>query len=147
MTPIHMVQKSDFSSLIELWESSVKATHHFLTEQIIDDLKVLLLNSYFPIVTLFCSYDKDEQYITGFAGVNDSKLEMLFISPKLRGRGIGKALLTHAIKKFNITSVDVNEQNPQAIGFYQSQGFKIIGRSPTDGQGQPYPLLHLAYKP
>ncbi len=39
--------------------------------------------------------------------------------------------------------VDVNEQNEQALGFYQHLGFSVIGRSPLDGQGKPYPLLHM----
>ncbi|MGY0625916.1 MAG: GNAT family N-acetyltransferase, partial [Paraglaciecola chathamensis] len=42
------------------------------------------------------------------------------------------------------TKVDVNEQNPKALGFYQRIGFKVVGRSELDGQGKPYPLLHLA---
>ena len=39
--------------------------------------------------------------------------------------------------------LDVNEQNPQAVGFYFKQGFEVIGRSEVDGMGQPYPLLHM----
>lgn len=146
MITINNVQPNELTDLIELWESSVRATHDFLTEQTINELKPLILNEYFPMVTLFCSRD-EQQKITGFAGINEQKLEMLFIDPQQRGKGIGKALLNHALQQFNITSVDVNEQNPQAIGFYQHQGFTIIGRSPTDGQGQPYPLLHMEYQP
>lgn len=146
MITINNVQPNELTDLIELWESSVRATHDFLTEQTINELNPLILNEYFPMVTLFCSRD-EQQKITGFAGINEQKLEMLFIDPQQRGKGIGKALLNHALQQFNITSVDVNEQNPQAIGFYQHQGFTIIGRSPTDGQGQPYPLLHMEYQP
>jgi putative acetyltransferase len=59
---------------------------------------------------------------------------------------VGKSLLMFAINELNAIELDVNEQNPQAIGFYLKQGFEVIGRSETDGLGEPYPLLHLRYK-
>ena len=37
----------------------------------------------------------------------------------------------------------VNEQNPQAIGFYLRMGFEMVGRSAVDSLGKPYPLLHM----
>ncbi len=43
----------------------------------------------------------------------------------------------------NADELDVNEQNPQALGFYLKQGFEVIGRTEHDGMGQPYPLLHM----
>ena len=45
-----------------------------------------------------------------------------------------------------VNKVDVNEQNPQALGFYQHYGFEVIDRSPLDGSGKPYPILHMALK-
>lgn len=44
----------------------------------------------------------------------------------------------------NAIKVDVNEQNNHALGFYEHIGFKVVGRSPLDGQGEPYPILHMA---
>ncbi|MER7245925.1 hypothetical protein [Kribbella sp. NPDC000426] len=60
----------------------------------------------------------------------------------MRWRG-GSLLLEHAFAHFAATSVDVNEQNPQAIGFYQRHGFAQVSRSETDSTGKPYPILHL----
>lgn len=39
--------------------------------------------------------------------------------------------------------VDVNEQNPDAVRFYEAVGFEVFGRSETDGGGRPFPLLHM----
>ena len=139
---ITSVQPNELITLLEIWEASVRTTHHFLTEQAIQELKPQVLNDYLPMVTLFCSRT-DNQKITGFAGIHDNKLEMLFIDPSYRGQGLGKALLKHAIEHFHIEQLDVNEQNPQAIAFYLKQGFETVGRSPLDGQGNPYPLLHM----
>jgi len=95
---------------------------------------------------LICCKDPINKRIAGFAGVAGGKVEMLFIHPDYRGQGIGKGLLRFAIDELNAECLDVNEQNPQAIGFYLKQGFEVIGRCETDGLGQPYPLLHLRYK-
>ncbi|WP_106420638.1 GNAT family N-acetyltransferase [Salinicola tamaricis] len=133
---------ADYPRLIEVWEASVRATHDFLAEQDLQVLKPLILNQYFDAVclTLACSEQGD---IAGFSGVADANIEMLFIAPDCRGQGIGTRLLRHAIEKQGATSVDVNEQNHAALSFYRARGFGIGSRSPLDGQGKPYPLLHL----
>jgi len=87
---------------------------------------------------------RDEKgQIVGFVGVVEDKVEMLFIHPQWRGQGIGRRLLEYAIKALGSTKVDVNEQNQQAVGFYQRMGFEVEGRSELDGSGKPFPLLHM----
>lgn len=140
---IQIATKEDFPILIEIWERSVRATHHFLPESEIKELKPLILNEYFQHVLLH-QYIQDNQII-GFIGTSPDNIEMLFIEPDFRGQGIGKALTLFAIEKLNIQKVDVNEQNPQAVGFYQKLGFEVISRSELDGQGKAYPLLYLKH--
>ncbi|WP_231910603.1 GNAT family N-acetyltransferase [Candidatus Nitrosoglobus terrae] len=81
--------------------------------------------------------------ILGFCGVHEGNIEMLFISPESRGLGVGSLLVEHAVKNQGATKVDVNEQNIQALGFYEHVGFSVVGRSHQDGQGKSYPLLHM----
>ncbi|MGE6117916.1 acetyltransferase [Aeromonas salmonicida] len=138
---IEQAKTRDHPTLISLWEASVRATHHFLPEAEIDVLKPLILEHYFAAVDLVCA--RDETGIAGFCGVHDGNIEMLFLAPEARGRGIGRLLVAHAISRQGATRVDVNEQNAQALGFYQRMGFVVTGRSPLDGQGKPYPLLHM----
>ena len=140
---IEKVTKSDHLQLIEIWEASVRATHHFLAEADLQTLKPLILAQYFDAVDLRCAKNAQCE-ILGFCGVHDGNIEMLFISPAARGKGLGALLAAHAVKEQGATKVDVNEQNEQALGFYQHIGFKVTGRSPVDGQGKPYPLLHMA---
>ncbi len=139
---IEPVNETDYPKLLEIWEASVRATHDFLNEKDIEFLRPLILKQYFYAVEL--RYAKDNRgRILGFCGVADNKLEMLFVSPESRGQGIGSALCQHAIDEMRVTAVDVNEQNPQAVGFYEHIGFCVTGRSPVDGQGRPFPLLHM----
>lgn len=88
----------------------------------------------------------DDGRALGFAGAGDGKLEMLFIEPAHRGKGVGAMLLDFAIRELGVTHVDVNEQNTQARGFYEHKGFEVIGRSETDEQGEPFPILHMRLK-
>ncbi|MDF0733603.1 GNAT family N-acetyltransferase [Pseudomonas entomophila] len=136
------VGEEHFDRLAELWEASVRATHDFLPAGYIERLRPLVRDQYLGFVQLRAWYDAQGR-IHGFAGVHDGKLEMLFIDPASRGQGVGKALLARSIDELGVRAVDVNEQNPQAVGFYLSQGFVQVGRSEVDGQGDPYPLLHL----
>jgi len=141
---IDRVNKSDYQRLIEIWEASVRATHDFLKEEDIVALKPLILEQYFDAVDLRCARD-DTGRILGFCGVHAGNIEMLFIAPQARGTGIGALLAGHAIDHQGATTVDVNEQNEQALGFYRRIGFAVTGRSPIDGQGRPYPLLHMRF--
>lgn len=139
---IEKASKSDYVTLIEIWEKSVRATHHFLPEENIASLKPLILEHYFDAVDLRVAKNANN-HIVGFIGVAQSNIEMLFISPDFRNCGVGSLLSKNAIQHQSATKVDVNEQNEDAIGFYQHLGFKVIGRSPLDGQGNPFPLLHM----
>lgn len=134
----------DFEELTELWEASVRATHHFIPEQYILKLKPLVWSVYLrsmPVYTV-----RGPERIEGFMGINGDMLEMLFVHPQAMGKGVGKKLLKYAINSCRVRYVDVNEQNEQAYGFYRHLGFKVIGRDATDASGEPYPILHLKLK-
>ena len=136
---------NDYETLINIWENSVRATHDFLKEEDLQFYKPLILNEYFHQVNLFCYKDSNLE-ITGFMGIADNNLEMLFINPVSRGKGIGRELLIYAIEQQRVKRVDVNEQNSQAIGFYKHMGFHVVNRSEFDGAGKPYPILHMELK-
>jgi len=139
------INKVDYQEVVDVWEASVRATHHFLREEDIEYFKPLILNSYLDAVELRCVRNNSKK-IVGFLGVADKNLEMLFIHPEYRGKKIGKALLNYSIDKLNVTKVDVNEQNEQAVGFYKYFGFETIGRSILYSSGKPYPTLHMDLK-
>ena len=139
---IESVNTEDFPELLSVWENSVRATHDFITEDDIAFFKPIIIEQAFPNVTLKCIKD-EQKAILGFVGVHDSKIEMLFILDAARGEGIGKALLNYAVEQLDASKVDVNEQNPLAVGFYQHMGFKVASRSPLDDMGKPFPILHM----
>ncbi|KGQ68256.1 GNAT family N-acetyltransferase [Gallibacterium anatis] len=125
--------------LLDLWQASVEATHHFLSAEEIAAIRPYVPEAFKGVEHLFLA--KEDGEIVGFMGINGTKLEMLFIAPEKRGKGIGKTLLQHAVVKFGVNSLTVNEQNPQAVGFYQYMGFQTVERHELDEQGNPYPIL------
>lgn len=139
---IRQATNADHPLLLDLWLRSVRATHHFLQPSDIDALLPQLRDVYLPAVELWVAVDEQDRPL-GFIGLNENHVEMLFIEPDLRGKGIGRALLDHARGSGDELGVDVNEQNPEAVGFYLHYGFVQTGRSPLDGEGRPFPLLHM----
>lgn len=137
--------RTEYKAVVELWEVSVRATHHFLKEEDIAYFKPLILNVYLNAVELRCIRNSNHD-LKGFLGVANQNLEMLFVHPDYMADGIGKALLAYSIDKLEVNKVDVNEANEQAVGFYQHCGFEKVGRSELDGSGKPYPIWHMELK-
>lgn len=138
--------KDRATSLIEqllvVWESSVKATHLFLSENEIENIKKYVPQALkeIPHLTIV---ENDNQIPVGFMGIVEQHLEMLFISHEERGKGLGKELLKYGIEKYSVNDLAVNEQNPLAKGFYEHMGFEVYKRTECDEQGNPYPLLYM----
>lgn len=132
-----------FNELLAIWERSVIQTHHFLTPGDIEQLREPVLKQYFPMMEKIIGFINLDWTIKGFIGIVEQRVEMLFVDPAYFGQGVGQRLMTYAIDRYGVNSVDVNEQNEQALGFYLHMGFQVMGRSPLDGQGRPFPILHM----
>jgi len=128
--------------LLRVWESSVKATHLFLSGDEISNIKQYVPQALNGVPILIVAENENGNPM-GFMGVADKMLEMLFISNESRGQGIGKQLLQYGIKNYSINELAVNEQNPLAKGFYEHMGFEVYKRNELDEQGNPYPLLYM----
>ena len=128
--------------LLEVWEASVRATHLFLSDGEIKNIKEYVPRALNGVEHLLIAED-DKGRAVAFMRIEDGSLEMLFISPEERGKGLGKRLIQHGIENYAARRLTVNEQNPQAIGFYEHMGFHVYKRTELDEQGNPYPLLYM----
>lgn len=129
-------------ALLQVWESSVRATHLFLSET-----EILRIRAYVPQamegVEHLVVAEAAPGVPVGFMGVEGDRLEMLFLAPDARGRGLGRQLAELGIRQYGVREVTVNEQNPQAAGFYRRLGFTVYKRTECDEEGGPYPLLYM----
>ena len=137
--------QSKIKRLLEIWHASVVETHTFLTEADIAEILPAVRLGLEKIKNLYGYYD-DKAVLQAFIGMENQKIEMLFVDAAARGQGIGRQLVDFAIANAGTKYVDVNEQNAQGVGFYSHIGFHLISRSEFDGQGRPFPLLHLEFK-
>ncbi len=131
------------SRLLTVWESSVRATHLFLSDSEIKSIKEYVPQALNGIAHLMIA-EEETGFPVAFMGIEDGTLEMLFISPEERGKGLGKRLIQYGIKNYAVEKLAVNEQNPQAKGFYEHMDFQVYKRTDHDEQGNPYPLLYMS---
>lgn len=128
--------------LVKVWKASVKETHLFLS-----DLEIENIEKYIPQALAEVSHlivvENQSGVPVAFMGINEQKLEMLFLDPKERGHGLGRKLVEYGIKGYSINELGVNEQNPQAKGFYKHMGFEVYKRTEVDENGMPYPILYM----
>lgn len=130
------------SKLIAVWEASVKATHLFLSDSEILSIKEYVPQALKSVDKLIIAENEEEKPIA-FMGIENETLEMLFITPSERRQGLGKLLIQYGISNYKVNRLTVNEQNPQAKGFYEHMGFHVYKRTDYDEQGNPYPLLYM----
>ncbi|MBY4636458.1 acetyltransferase [Sphingopyxis sp. XHP0097] len=135
----------DGAAVLQIWRDAVDATHDFLSAA---DRKAIdaEVADFLPSAPLWLAVDGADRPV-GFMLLNGAHMDALFIAPAHRGKGVGRMLVLHALARVPGLSTDVNEQNDQAVGFYRRLGFVPVGRSALDGQGRPYPIIHLRHMP
>lgn len=132
-------------TILGVWENSVRATHHFLSDAEVNKIKQYVPQAIEAVEHLIVAENESGE-VVAFMGIENNRLEMLFISDDERGKGIGKQLLVYGISNYGVQELTVNEQNPQAVGFYEHMGFKTYKRTELDEEGNAYPLLYMRLK-
>ena len=120
----------------------MRVTHKFLSNKEILEIKKYVPKALNTVEHLVIVVDEYSNPI-GFMGIENRKLEMLFIKNSERGKGLGKKLLNYGIDNYNINELAVNEDNPNAKAFYERMGFVVYKRKELDEQGNPYPVLYM----
>ena len=133
---------ADVPRALQIWRDAVDATHGFLAPEHRREIDAMVAEQFLPNAELWI-VDGDDGQAAGFLVMDGDMIDALFVDPALHGRGYGTALLDHALTLAPDARVDANEQATNALPFYLSKGFRPVGRSETDPQGRPYPLIHL----
>ena len=142
---VRRAQSDDAPELLDIWLRSVRATHAFLTVADISFLKPRVLDYLVSDASELYVVCTDTGAVAGFMGLSGNEVEALFLAPDHLRRGLGTRLIAEArsLRPGAELTVDVNEQNTDARRFYEASGFVVEGRSASDGQGLPFPLLHM----
>jgi putative acetyltransferase len=143
-TYVRPARVEDRERLLDIWERSVRATHHFLRDGDVVALRPLVAEELASDVIDWWVLVSPAETPLGFLGFTRNTIEALFIDPDHRQQGGGKALVAYAqTLAEGALAVDVNEQNTAALQFYQALGFAVVARSATDAGGRPFPILHM----
>lgn len=129
------------AGLVALWERSVRASHHFLTDGDIIGLLPIVRQELAEIPTLAVATDAGQR--VGFIGIAGRKTEMLFVEPSHMGQGVGHRLVEWGVGSCGANLIDVNEQNPHAVAVYEHWGFRPYQRTECDDQGNPFPIIKM----
>lgn len=145
MLTIRLSRDGDLERLFDIWQSSVRATHDFLSASDFREIGSIVRNSYLPTANFLLAVD-DGNVPHGFLGAADNCIDALFVHGNSLGRGVGGVLMRHFLTGREEVTVSVNEQNVQARAFYEHMGFKPYSRSSNDEDGRPYPLIKMRWK-
>ncbi len=141
---VRHARREDRAHLLELWERSARATHHFLRSADVDALRPLVAAELASDAVAWWVAEADAGDVRGFLGFARNTIEGLFVDPDHLGQGIGTLLVKQAQDlAAGALRVDVNEQNEAAVRFYEARGFVVVGRSRTDDGGRAFPILHM----
>lgn len=135
---------ADVPRALEIWRAAVDATHGFLSAEHRVEIDQLVAEQFLPNVPLWLAVDGADRP-QGFLVMDGEMIDALFVDPAVHGRGIGTALVDHALTLAPHALVDASEQASNAAPFYESRGFFRIGRSETDPHGRPYPVIHFRH--
>ena len=137
-------EPSMLDSMLKIWEDSVRASHFFLKDNDIAEIKEEVKTAFSSLTNILVAKIGGE--FSGFIGVSEKTIEMLFVSPKFFGIGLGKRLILEAINAFFAEQdkilVDCNEENKKGLHFYQKLGFNRYGRSDKDTSGRDFPIIN-----
>ncbi|MGL0735962.1 acetyltransferase [Citrobacter freundii] len=140
---IRRSRKDEGDKLISIWCRSVDATHRFLSAEYRIELEELV-SSFLPEAPLWVAVTEQDEAVA-FMLLTDQHMDALFVDPDVRGSGVGKLLIEHALSMVSTLTTNVNEQNEQAVGFYKKMGFTVTGRTEVDDLGRAHPLLNLVH--
>ncbi|WP_421762127.1 acetyltransferase [Devosia sp.] len=127
--------------MLEIWRSSVAATHHFVRP---DDFETIERDTlhYLSNAELTVAVDEADMPLA-FMSFGPGRLDALFVDAAHRGKGIGRLLVIHAMEQNAFLDTEVNTDNEQALQFYRRLGFEETGYSATDDDGRPYPITRM----
>ena len=119
---IRELQKTDINKVADIWLDTNLKAHYFIPAQYwksnFESVKALL-----PQAEVYV-YENGKN-IQGFIGLSGEYIEGIFVSGEAQSQGIGKLLLNFVKDRRTKLCLNVYQKNPQAIHFYQREGFQI----------------------
>ncbi|KVN88577.1 acetyltransferase [Burkholderia ubonensis] len=132
---------SDLHRLSAIWFEASMHAHPFLGEPRLREQQALIENVYLPGAETWVAWCDGAP--AGFIGLLDTSIGGLFVAPAMHGRGIGRALVAHALKLKGALDLEVYADNLGARAFYERLGFDEVTRRDEDDDGLPFANIRM----
>lgn len=135
---------TDLEKLSIIWFDASLLVHAFIGETRLHEQRTLIETQYLPNSETWVACQSDEP--VGFISLMDNVIGGLFVAPSNHGRGVGRALVAHALKLKGELLLEVYTDNHQAYSFYQALGFSELSKRATDDEGLPFENVQMRLK-
>ena len=134
---LRTMRTDDLDYVVKIWlESNIQA-HSFIEsdywKENKEEVRKMLPHSLIEVAEI-------DGNIVGFIGMNETRIEGLFVSSDFQSRGIGHSLIEWAKTGNEELTLSVYQKNQRALQFYLKEGF-VIGERLMDQKTGEIELL------
>ena len=134
---LRTMRTDDLDYVVKIWlESNIQA-HSFIESEYWkenkEEVRKMLPHSLIQVAEI-------DGNIVGFIGMNETRIEGLFVSSDFQSRGIGHSLIEWAKTGNEELTLSVYQKNQRALQFYLKEGF-VIGERLMDQKTGEIELL------
>jgi ribosomal protein S18 acetylase RimI-like enzyme len=120
--------ESEIEAIVQLWNETKTDTYDFIPQErdrTLDEDRAFFHSMIQPRCALWIAVDAAR--ILGFLGIRASYVDRLYVHPGAQRRGVGSALLRHAIA-LSPAGIELHThvRNTKARAFYQKQGMVAV---------------------
>ena len=119
---LRKMKTDDLDPVVQIWLESNRQAHSFIEadywEKNKEEVRKMLPHSLIQVAEI-------EGNIVGFIGMNETKIEGLFVNSNFQSRGIGHSLIEWAKTRNEVLTLYVYQKNQRALKFYLKEGFVI----------------------
>lgn len=130
---IRAYEPSDLEEVIEVWKAASRLAHPFLDTAFLEREQREIEQTHIPQAETWVY--EEGGHVVGFIALLENEVGGLFVSPAHHRRGLGRALMNHARSTRSWLELSVFEENGLGREFYESYGFKPVGRQRHEGSG------------
>lgn len=124
---IRPYRSEDEEAVVGLWSRASRIAHPFIADEGVGERERKLREVYLVHADNWVA-EIPGRGVAGLLGMLDAEIGGLFVDPDIQRSGIGRQLVTHALRLHGTVTLDVFELNTAARGFYAHLGFREISR-------------------
>ena len=130
-------------ALIEIWFAASQVATPFLSDDFLAEERDNIRKIFLPKAETWVFQSDDT--VAGFIALIGNEVGGIFVHPKFQGRGIGRALMDHAVGLRGSLTLDVFKENLMGRHFYDRYGFRLDREIAHEQTGRSQ--LRLVYTP